>query len=337
MNNNELRLEQITDTIGDLITGVPAPIRKNFFKAFGQLCTAAVDIPVAKMESKAAEIRAESAARIQIINKEGQSISEKLEVPKEYIDKASEKFASRVIKEQLNLDQIGLNAAYNLAQEDFNEEISDNQKEPKEISDDWLNEFENYAKLKSSDDMKLIFGKILSGEIKNPGAYSIRTIRLISQLDNQAASLFQTLCSITVSINIDIGSGIPYDARVVSLNGTAGSNSLSKYGLSYDNLNILQEYGLITTDYNSRFPYTVCVISPSNRIGIGLRFENKTFRLLPNNLDKLDKDLYFNGVTLTKAGRELLSIIPIKHNEEYGKDFEEYLLNKNFKLVEIKK
>ena len=90
MNNNELRLEQITDTIGDLITGVPAPIRKNFFKAFGQLCTAAVDIPVAKMESKAAEIRAESAARIQIINKEGQSISEKLEVPKEYIDKASE-------------------------------------------------------------------------------------------------------------------------------------------------------------------------------------------------------------------------------------------------------
>ena len=336
MNNNELIFDKLTDSIGDLVTGVPSPIRKNFFKAFGQLCTAAVDIPVAKMETKAAEIRAESAARIQIIKKEGESISEKLEVPKEYIDKASEKFASRIIKEQLNLDQIGLNAAYNLAQEDFNEEISDNQKEPKEINDDWLNEFENYAKLKSSDDMKLIFGKILSGEIKNPGAYSIRTIRLISQLDNQAARLFQTLCSITVSMNIDIGSGIPYDARVVSLIGTAGSNSLSKYGLSYDNLNILQEYGLITTDYNSRFPYTACIVSQSNGVGIGLRFENKIFGLLPIDLDKFVKDLYFNGVTLTKAGRELLKIIPIKHNKEYRKDFEEYLLNKHFRLFQYR-
>lgn len=335
MNNNKFELEQITDTIGDLVIGVPAPIRKNFFKAFAQLCTAAVDIPVAKMESKAAEIRAESVARIQIIKKEGESISEKLEVPKEYIDKASEKFASRVIKEQLNLDQIGLNAACNLAQEDFNEEINDNQKEPKEINDDWLNEFENYAKLKSSDDMKLVFGKILSGEIKNPGAYSIRTIRLISQLDNQAAKLFQTLCSIAVSMNDR--NDIIYDARVVSLTGSASSNSLRKYGLSFDNLNILQEYGLIISDYNSRFPYNHCVFNQSNQIEASLRFESKIYGLLPIDIDKYDKDLHFKGVVLTKAGRELLGIIPIKQNEEYRKDFEEYLLKKHFKLVEIRR
>lgn len=135
----ESGLEQITDTIETLVTGVPAPIRKNFFKAFGQLCTAAVDIPVAKLQSKAAEIRAESKARIQIIEKQGTQLSEQLDVPKEYVAKASEKFASKIIKEQLNLDEIGMNAANNLKNEDFNNQESETNTE--EISDDWLNEF----------------------------------------------------------------------------------------------------------------------------------------------------------------------------------------------------
>ena len=84
-------LDHITDTVGDLVTGVPAPIRKNFFKAFGQLCTAAVDIPVAKLQSRADEIRAESKARIRIIEEQGEQISKQLKVPQEYIYKAGEK------------------------------------------------------------------------------------------------------------------------------------------------------------------------------------------------------------------------------------------------------
>ena len=335
MNENESGLEQITDTIGDLVTGVPAPIRKNFFKAIGQLCTAAVDIPVAKMESTAAEIRAASAARVQIIKKEGESIAKDLNVPKEYIAKASEKFASKVVKEQLNLDQIVLNAANNLAQEDYSKEPSEPIKETKEISDDWLNEFENYAKLKSSEDMKLVFGKILSGEIKSPGSYSIRTLRLVSQLDNQAARIFQNLCS--VAISLDIGTGIAYDARVVVLTGSAGSNSLSKYGLSFDNLNILQEYGLIISDYNSYFPYSPCVVNQSNQLAVGMRLGNKLFGLLPVDREKYDKELKLNGVSLTKAGKELLGIIPVNDNANYRKDFEEFLANKHLKLVEVGK
>jgi addiction module HigA family antidote len=36
-----------------------------------------------------------------------------------------------------------------------------------------------------------------------------------------------------------------------SLNGNAASNALRQYGLSFDDLNTLQEYGLIIADYNS--------------------------------------------------------------------------------------
>jgi uncharacterized protein DUF2806 len=330
--SQESGLEQITDTIETLVTGVPAPIRKNFFKAFAQLCTAAVDIPVANLESKAAEIRAASKARVQIIEKEGEQISKQLNVPKEYITKASEKFASKVVKEQLNLDQIGLNAANNLKNE---KDIEYDQQESEEISDDWLNEFENYAKLKSSDDMKLVFGKILSGEITKPGTFSIRTVRLISQLDNKAAKLFQILCSQSVSMYA--GSSIILDARVISFSGSAASNSLTKYGLSFDNLNILQEYGLIISDYNSYMNYAPCIANEQMHIGASLCYGETQYGLVPTDKEKYDKTAQFNGVAFTKAGKELLKIIPFKDAPIYKKDLEDFLSKKHLKLLKIGK
>lgn len=324
-------LEKVAETIGDLVTGVPAPIRKNFFKAFGQLCTAAVDIPVSKLEARAAEIRAASSARIKIIETEGEQISEQLSVPKEYVSKASEKFASKVVKEQLNLDQIGLNAANDLKQENF--ENTENQT-VNEITDDWLNEFENYAKLKSSDDMRLIFGKILSGEIRKPGTFSIRTVRLISQLDNNAARLFQLLCSQSVSMSI--GQSHIYDARVVSFSGNPASNSLRQYGLSFDNLNILQEYGLIITDYNSWMHYAPCITNEKLQVGVTLCYGKKHFGLLPTDKEKYDKTVKLSGVAFTQAGTELLKIIPMEESPNYKKALDDFFEKKHLKLVEVK-
>lgn len=329
--NTESGIDQIADTIESLATGIPAPIRKNFFKAFAQLCTAAVDIPVANLESKASEIRAASAARIKIIQTEGDQISEQLRVPKEYVQRASDKFAAKVIKEQLNLDQIGLNAANDLKDKDF--ENADG-KEIDEISDDWLSEFENYAKLKSSEDMRLIFGKLLSGEIKSPGTFSIRTIRLISQLDNKAARLFQLLCSQSVSMYL--GESVLFDARVVVLDGNAGSNALSKYGLSFDNLNILQEYGLIISDYNSWMNYAPCIANDKMEIGATLCYGNKHYGLIPTDKEKFDKTVKLNGVALTTAGKELLKIIPLEESPNYRRDFEIFLEKKLLKLVEVR-
>ena len=48
-------LSVLGDTVGDLITGIPAPIRKNAFKAFARLFMAAVEYPVALLENAAAE------------------------------------------------------------------------------------------------------------------------------------------------------------------------------------------------------------------------------------------------------------------------------------------
>ena len=326
--NMETGLEKLTDTIESVITGIPAPIKKNFLKAFGQLCTAAVDIPVAWLEGKASEIRATTDARVQIIKKEGEGFASEIIVPKEYITKASSKYASKIIKEQINLDDITLNAAKELSDKTAGEQTTSE----KEIEDDWLNEFESHARLKSSDDMKLIFGKILSGEILNPGTFSIRTVRLISQLDNRAAKLFQLLCSQAISMRV--GSHI-IDARVVSFTGSAAANSLKSYGLSFDNLNILHEYGLIISDYNSYMNYAPSIANDNNQVAASVFFNNKHHGLIPTDKEKYDKILKMNGVALTKAGKELLDIIPIEEMGDYKKDLTSYLETKHLQMIEM--
>ena len=330
MDNNDTGLSKLTNTIESVVTGIPASVRKNFFKALGQLCTAAVDIPVAWLESKSAEIRAATNARLQIIHKEGEIISNQLEIPQEYVIRASSKYAAKVIKEQLNLDDITLNAARELTE---NEKLIDTTNAVQDISEDWLNEFENLARLKSSEEMKFVFGKILSGEIIKPGSFSIKTVKLISQLDNEAAKLFQIFCSNAISLKII---DRIHDARMVSLNGTAGSNSLSEYGLSYDNLTILQEYGLITSDYNCRMPYSISIANEQNIVIVPIRFQGVNYGLFPIDRTQIPKDLYLSGVALTKAGKELLDIIPINPSPTYEADLKKYFEKIHLQFIRIK-
>jgi len=328
-NNEETKLSELTESLDSIITGVPAPIKKNLFKAFGQLCTAAVDVPVAWLEGKSTEIRTTSEARQEIIKTGGHAISEQILVPQEYIDKASSKFASKIIKEQINLDHIVLNAANEIS----NKEIENKEGSVDDISEDWLNEFENIARQKTSENMKFIFGKILSGEIIKPGSFSIMTLKLISQLDNEAAELFQILCGLTISLRLD---NQIIDARVVSFEGSAATNTLRKYGLSFNSLNILQEYGLIISEYNSWMNYEPCIANEKNLVAAALRYGNTNYGLVPTDLEKYDKTIKLHGVTLTKAGKELLDIIAFEVNDNYSVALLEFFKSNHFELVEIR-
>ena len=125
------------------------------------------------------------------------------------------------------------------------------------------------------------------------------------------------------------------DARVVSLNGNAASNSLHTYGLSFDQLNILQEYGLIISDYNSYMDYIPSVVDENNVVSVVLFYNNKKYALLPTDRDKYDKKMRMNGVALTKAGKELMDIIPIEKNVEYHKALISFLHTRFVQLIEV--
>src|SRR5258706_1237199 len=220
----------IFDGVKNLIAGktLPIAIIKNVLKAFGQLSTAAVDVPVAHLQGKAAEIRAEYQARIQMISASGNQITAQMNVSPEYAQIAADKFSQKILRERMNLDKVS-KVAVDQIQQDASH-YTEEQKTTTEIqpiNDDWLNHFEHETGQKSTEEMQLLFGRILAGEIQKPSSYSIKTVKLLAQLDSRAAALFRRLCSLCISMKFD--DRFITDARVPSLGGNAASNSLQQY------------------------------------------------------------------------------------------------------------
>jgi hypothetical protein len=323
-------LESLSDAASEIMTGIPAPIKKSFFKAVGQLCTAAVDVPVSYLEGKAAENRAEASARVALIKVNEEQIADQMSVNPAYVKVASEKFSRQIVREQINLDEIVKIASDDIKNNAISSELPSDSADAT-ISDDWLNAFEKEAVQKSSDEMKMLFGKILAGEIRKPSSFSIRTLKLLSQLDNQAASLFHRLCSLSISQRFG---DYVHEARVVALNGNAAQNSLKNYGLSFDALNILGEYGLIISDYNSYIGYASAVAKAS-QVSLPITYSDKHFGLVGTDQTN-HGELKLNGVAFTKSGKELLGIVDITPDEKYTADLITYFQAKKLNFVQIK-
>ncbi len=104
--SNEI-IDAVTDAADLAISAsVSAPVSKNFVKALWQLCAVVVDIPVTLLEGKTAEMRAESNARVKIIETGGSQIAEKMDVTPEYAKVVVKKYGQKIVREQVNLDQI---------------------------------------------------------------------------------------------------------------------------------------------------------------------------------------------------------------------------------------
>ena len=233
---SNIGLDVVTDLALDAT--IPAPIRKNAFKAFDRLCSALIDVPVRALERRSSEKRAESEARIKIREEITAQIVQQVKVDPEYALKAGHKFAEKIIREQLNLDKISAIAAdelkkatsVKLTNQDTNQpnetqsanstNQNANDDNGKTIDDDWLNNFETEARQVNTEEMQRRFGRVLAGEIEKPGSYSIRSIKILFELNQDAAALFKRLCWLCVVMENPCD-GVIVDARVVSIDGDA--------------------------------------------------------------------------------------------------------------------
>ena len=327
-------LEVATDLLLD--STIPAPIRKNAFKAFDRLCSALIDVPVGALERRSAEKRAESEARIKIIGENAAQIAGQMNVPPEYAQRAGNKFAEKIIREQVNLDKISAATIneLNKAESDSSTDQTADSGEEKTVNDDWLNSFEEEARQKSGEEMQLLFGRILAGEIRKPGTYSIRTVKILSQLDQNVAILFKRLCSACTSV-VNPNNGYIADIRVSSLGGSPGENVLIGYGLGFDQLNILSEYGLIISEYNSQYPYNMCIANRNNQFILMFRHQGKYWGLRPLPERGKNKECMVSGIMLSHTGRELFPIVDQDPMESYTEALKKFFAEQNLQMIEV--
>lgn len=321
MSNSENNpLESIAENIATITTGIPAPIRKNFFKACNQLCTALIDIPVSWLEDKARINRAITDSREALINKMGENMSANIDVPEIYSYKATEKLASKIIKQQINLDKIVQNTALNL------KSVDSTPVEAEEISDDWLNAFEEIAKLKSSEEMQLVFARILANEISNPGAFSLKTLNIVAQLDSIVASKFIKFSSCCLHFKTK-------EAILTSIFPAIFEEHLEKANISYYDITLLKDYGLL---HSSQVSYNLSNIV--NLEGAFLGVGDKVFTLISSDTEEQMKTKKINiqGYNLTTAGLELINSLSLeKTNEIISSEIENLIKIKNLEMKEV--
>ena len=238
----------------------------------------------------------------------------------------------------LNVCKVCQRAGEILGEEDSNTfTVTDNPYE-----DDWLSTFENESRHKSSEDMQERFARMLAGEIKRPGTFSIRAIKLLGQIDSETASVFRTFCSGCVSFDNPSGSGSIYESIFPKFQVGRYSSFLKKYGLNDVMLSNLQEFSLLQTvtkpemlkEYVSNLQK--CFISNLEKPPIPFLYAGKYFLLRQHDDKKnFDWDFSFPGFFLSSIGAELMSIVEPEPIKQLSEDLKEFFENEQLELVEV--
>lgn len=331
-------LDVVTDLIAD--NAIPAPIRRNLFKAIDRFCSALIDVPVGALERRSAEKRAESEARIKIGEEVTAQIIQQIKVDPEFPQRAGNTFAKRILREQFNLEKI-LGFTTDILKgkkysNSANQEGGD--KSEKTINDDWFNIFEKEASQKSSEDMQRRFARVLAGEIEKPGSYSIRTLNALGELNQTAATLFKRLCSMCVVLD-EVEE--PFNHIRVP---TACTDDREGWWHSIDDweLQVLIEYGMIVSTQETQIPANRFIENTQQNCW-PFWYQGKywVLRRLPEWEDK-EEPFKIGGISLSQVGREMFYILRQEHLDSFTDTISmghagalrEYFAEHNLQMVE---
>ncbi len=78
-------------------------------------------------------------------------------------------------------------------------ELGDNEVPDHEPDHDWTARFFDCVQDVSSDDMRKLWAKILSGEVETPGRTSLRTLETLRNMTRREAQMFRDICDFAIS------------------------------------------------------------------------------------------------------------------------------------------
>ena len=100
----------------------------------------------------------------------------------------------------------------------------------KNINQDWLYRWREYAGNVSSDELQIIWGKLLAGEIKSPGKFSLRTLEFVRNISTEEALKIENILSL-------VSNEFIYKVD---------DNAFKSFGVQFMDLLEMQNLGLIT-------------------------------------------------------------------------------------------
>lgn len=160
------------------------------------------------------------------------------------------------------------------------------QARPDLVEDDWITHFFDKCRLISDKDMQSLWARVLAGQANSPGAYSKRTVEILSFLERSDAVLFANLCSFV----FDIGGMVPliYNTQ---------DSIYTDHGIGFMTLSHLDSLGLV------HFAPPAVTVRKGLDQKLSVYYFGTEFSLRPPKSE--DNRLNLGYVRLTKAGLEL--------------------------------
>ena len=154
-----------------------------------------------------------------------------LELPEATFDsRVVSRMAYQEAKRQSNLERIT-----QIAADDFDgtEEIGSDRPDS-----DWTTRFFRIAEDITTDEMQALWGKVLAGEVKRPGSFSLRTLEMLKNISQKEAEIFTRVARIAFT------SG----DKVFVPNIDKGKFLNDHFGIDFSDLLLLQEIGLLLSN-----------------------------------------------------------------------------------------
>jgi hypothetical protein len=177
--------------IGEALVAISDALIPRTLKALDRLISSAVDVPVAKLKQFKARIDTQTESYKLVESKIAEVVASGAGDDKEIVQQA---VGVLVRKEYRRLENRKAVAAAML--DDMQIHADDSSAEESgasstELDEDWLNVFERYAEDASSERLQGLWGKVLAGEIRRPGRFSIRTLRFLAEVSQSDAITFE--------------------------------------------------------------------------------------------------------------------------------------------------
>lgn len=246
----------------------------------------------------------------------GDQISDISEIPIEYdngkvlvdgtdytelVKRTQSRIAFQELKKQQNIDYAVAFAAQELAGE---LKVS---KEP--VDEDWVSRFFDSVSCVSEKEMQLIWGKILAGEIKEPGSFSMRTLDVVKNLSKKDAECFLKIIPLVMT------SGRGYFISS-DKNARKTANVTDEDILALDECGLIYSDGTITMEYNVSKNQKIMIYSEEYTIEVVGKREEK-------------RNVSVGVYKLKTAAQELYPLLRKPVGKDYVMAFAESFFNSN--------
>jgi hypothetical protein len=183
--------------------------------------------------------------------------------------------------------------------------------------------FSEIAKNKSNVDMQVYLAKILAGEVRKPGSFSPATLSALATISQPVALVFQQVCNLSMKLFDDV-------FILTSPYPNFRTNGIPELGITYKNLIMLQDQGLLAADLNSIYPFKQIV----DRVAFdycGQTVILESTGEVPEQMGKVQISLF------SQAGVELREIISKQQIPEFTNKCQEWFGQQNVRIALLPK